>query len=85
MKQCYKCKKELEVTDFGKDKSKADGLNVYCKECIRYKNSLVKRDRTEYQREYKKNNLDKLRKYKNDWKKKKRIKLKNIKNSEKGV
>jgi hypothetical protein len=39
MKQCVNptCRKILPITEFGKDKNRSDGLNVYCKECIRMK------------------------------------------------
>lgn len=33
MKQCRRC--ETVTDQFGVDKSKRDGLNIYCKECIR--------------------------------------------------
>nr|DAS64970.1 MAG TPA: Meiotic chromosome segregation protein [Caudoviricetes sp.] len=32
-KVCSKCKKELPIEMFHKDKSKSDGLHHYCKEC----------------------------------------------------
>lgn len=33
MKQCRKCKQELILTDFTKDKRAKDGLSPYCKRC----------------------------------------------------
>ena len=33
MKECYKCKLKKELQYFGKDKSKKDGLLIYCKQC----------------------------------------------------
>jgi len=33
MKTCSKCKRELPVGQFHKDKSKSDGLRIYCKKC----------------------------------------------------
>lgn len=35
MKTCYKCKKELSFESFSKNKSKADGLNTACKQCMK--------------------------------------------------
>lgn len=35
MKLCRRCKIEKDESEFGKDKSKKDGLNIYCKECLR--------------------------------------------------
>lgn len=33
MKKCTICKLELEVNEFGKDKSRGDGLSSHCKKC----------------------------------------------------
>lgn len=33
-KVCSRCKRELPVSEFNKDKSKNDGLNYYCRKCI---------------------------------------------------
>jgi hypothetical protein len=35
MKVCLKCKKQLPLVDFGKDKRQTDGINRYCKVCHR--------------------------------------------------
>lgn len=35
MKVCCRCKQELPLEAFGKDKSKQDGLNLKCKQCNR--------------------------------------------------
>jgi len=35
-KVCSKCNKELEISMFGKDKSKKDGLSTLCKVCKKY-------------------------------------------------
>ena len=35
MRICNKCEIEKELTDFGKLKSKLDGVNPWCKECMR--------------------------------------------------
>ncbi len=35
MKACPACKAEKPLDDFGKDKVRKDGLNVYCKPCAR--------------------------------------------------
>lgn len=32
-KTCSKCKRELPVGQFWKDKSRTDGLTIYCKRC----------------------------------------------------
>lgn len=33
-KVCSKCRKELPLNMFCKNKNKSDGLNIYCKECF---------------------------------------------------
>ena len=35
MKKCLKCKRELDESCYGKDSSRADGLQRYCKDCRR--------------------------------------------------
>lgn len=34
MKRCSKCKRKRSVGEFYKDKSKGDGLHVWCKDCM---------------------------------------------------
>lgn len=34
-KVCYKCNSEKNTSDFTKDKSRADGLHIMCKQCKR--------------------------------------------------
>lgn len=34
-KRCAKCHKELPVTEFWRDKRSRDGLNCYCKDCMK--------------------------------------------------
>jgi len=33
MKRCYRCKKQVNICNFGKNKSKKDGMQPYCNEC----------------------------------------------------
>jgi len=35
MKYCYACKQEKPLADFGKNRSRKDGLCAECKECVR--------------------------------------------------
>ena len=35
MKECYKCKNDKELDEFSKETKKKDGLNMYCKSCIK--------------------------------------------------
>lgn len=39
-KICIKCKKEKDVSEFGKDRHKSDGLNIYCKICANKQKQL---------------------------------------------
>ena len=40
MKTCYKCEVEKDTSEFTRDASKKDNLNIYCKKCQREKNLL---------------------------------------------
>ena len=51
MKCCSKCNQNKPIIEFGKNKRNSDGLTVWCKTC-----------RNEYQRQYRKDNIDKVRK-----------------------
>jgi hypothetical protein len=35
MKTCYRCKIDKELNEFNKDSKKKDGLNLYCKGCLK--------------------------------------------------
>lgn len=35
MKSCHDCKSSKPISDFGRDRSKKDGLQIYCKVCQR--------------------------------------------------
>lgn len=37
-KTCYKCKQNKPLVGFGKNKNTKDGLQVYCKDCVRQGN-----------------------------------------------
>lgn len=39
MKRCPKCGRELEQSDFAKDRSTKDGLSSWCRDCTRAKNA----------------------------------------------
>lgn len=44
MKACPTCKLQKESEEFGRDKSKKDGLNYYCKPCVRVRQQKWKTD-----------------------------------------
>ena len=58
MKTCQGCKVEKQFSDFFKNKTTTDGLQVYCKVC-----------RKEICREYVRNNREKVNKWANDYRK----------------
>jgi hypothetical protein len=38
MKVCVRCGIEKDESEFGVDNKKKDGLNIYCRECVKEKN-----------------------------------------------
>ena len=60
-KECYKCKEKKDIKNFGKDKSRKDGLSRWCKGC---------------KKEYRENNKDKIKEKKKEYYKKNKDKLK---------
>lgn len=43
MKTCKKCKQELELVDFYKNKVTVDGLTIYCINCLKLKNKIYRK------------------------------------------
>lgn len=52
MKKCYCCLQEKELTEFTKDKSKPDGLKIYCKVCANSKKKAWREANKERVAEY---------------------------------
>ena len=61
--QCYKCKKEKDISEFYRDRSRPKGISALCKECTK------KRDveRKDYLKEYHKKNQPKYKKLSKDF------------------
>lgn len=62
MKTCTKCKKELSIDNFTKEKSKKDGLRCWCKACARQyfqenKDAISKRVKPYHKQYYEKNRI----------------------------
>lgn len=57
MKKCSGCKRELELSKFGGDKSRRDGLNRFCKECAKNKG-----------KDYRKSNRERILEINKIWK-----------------
>lgn len=82
MKTCNKCKQFKPLTEFGKHSGNRDGLQYRCKVCrIEDSKSVFKRlsaeekaKRREYNKEWKKNNKERIKEYQSFWFKKNRYK-----------
>jgi len=48
LKRCPRCEEALPVSEFGICRARKDGLNLYCKRCIRQKISLSRQALREY-------------------------------------
>ena len=48
LKRCPRCEESLPVSEFGICRARKDGLNLYCKRCIRQKISLSRQALREY-------------------------------------
>ena len=51
MKTCTKCGQEQDISEFTKDRSRKDGLNLWCKSCTRTSNRRVYAENQEYYQE----------------------------------
>lgn len=76
MKTCSKCKLELSIDSFNRDKTKKDGLTSSCKECKRKVDNNYCKNNKDKIKEYKKNyciiNKDKIIEYRDSRKEAKR-------------
>lgn len=92
LKRCSKCGEEKLLSDFGKNKGKADGRTVYCRRCLREYNKasraanpeLAKESRARnklkmavYGKEYRKTNAESITVRINVWNKNNPDKLRN--------
>lgn len=73
MKVCAKCKENVKLNEFGKDKRRKDGLNCYCKGCVNICSTKYREENTEKVKNkhirYSEENPEKLKKAKNKYKK----------------
>lgn len=63
MKRCPSCQRELDVSCFGKNVSKKDGLQNYCKDCRKAQAQSRTTEISEYQAKYRKKNAFRLSEY----------------------
>lgn len=70
-KLCNKCKREQDTTLFYKDKSKTDGLTLYCRECCLVRNNKYNKENRERMREnskrYSRENREKMLETSRKW------------------
>ena len=52
MKQCSKCKRKLDKSEFDKDKAQKDGLHNQCKNCEKQYRQKHKKEIKQYQKQY---------------------------------
>ncbi len=76
LKQCSRCKKTKSLYQFHKNKSKKDGYNHYCKECVKEYKKKNKKYYLDYAKQYKKNNKEKITIYNRKYKKINKEKIK---------
>ena len=50
LKRCPRCEESLPLSEFGVCRSRKDGLNLYCKRCIRQKIALSRQALREYKK-----------------------------------
>lgn len=48
MKRCPRCEQDLEISEFGICRDRKDGLNLYCRRCIREKIAIQRAAVKEY-------------------------------------
>ena len=51
-KRCSKCGRELQLSEFYKDKSSKDGLKAQCKECLKQYYQAHREEKLEYKKQY---------------------------------
>lgn len=66
-KKCCKCKLDLELINFNKNKSNKDGLQKLCNKCRKTHRVLKKEEKTKYDKAYHKKNKNKRSKYGAEW------------------
>jgi len=59
-KTCSKCKETKDVGEFHKNKTRKDGLKVYCKSCIKAYKEANKEEIAEYQKAYREASKEKI-------------------------
>jgi len=66
-KACYCCEEVLDLTNFTKNKARADGLNSYCMPCIKKKWKELPKETKAAREQQKREYLDANRERRNEW------------------
>ena len=74
-KTCSNCKKEQDISNFGKDKHGLLGLCSQCKDCQKNYRQTHKKEMYERGKNYREKNKDKVREYDKKWKQEQRDKF----------
>jgi hypothetical protein len=67
VKKCYKCKQELDEKLFHRNKNTTDGLQAYCKECVKPYTKTNKEKLSLYHKKYRENNKKKAANYSKEY------------------
>ena len=67
MKTCKKCKEQRSVSEYYNDKSKPDGLNIYCIPCIKLRNADRREYNNEQSKKWRSENPDRKREIGREW------------------
>jgi len=76
IKTCLKCKEDKQLSMFSKNASKKDGLNIYCKDCLKIQkakyrsNPKYKAKELEYSKQYRLKTIEAHKEYMKAWHKK---------------
>ena len=62
-KRCSKCGRELPLECFGKDKNSKDGLQYWCRECLKEYYQANKKEILEYQNQYNSEHAEEIKQY----------------------
>lgn len=65
-KTCTKCGRELPLSEFNKCKSKKDGLQLYCKECLKQWRAEHAEHKKQYNKQYRADNPNYMKQWRAD-------------------
>ena len=69
LKTCPKCKERKPRSEFGKNKSRKDGLQYRCKKCACEAAAQYYKENPEYHKQYQKENAERIKQYDKQYRK----------------